>query len=127
MTRFNSADSIPKSNKGSNEDSMDYTLNRTFDLLRDRRRRYVLETLYTSADTAVSVGDLADRLVERDPDAADRDRVLVGLHHRTLPRLADDDVVGFDPRTDVVRYHGGEPIDDLLAVLVRENEPGFHS
>ncbi len=96
----------------------DRTLNQAFDLLGNQRRRYVLETLYTTVGTELSTDDLADRVLARDPDALDRDRVAVGLHHRILPRLADDGVVELDSGTDTVRYRGGELLDDLLAVLV---------
>lgn len=99
----------------------DCTLNQAFDLLGNQRRRYVLEALHQKPETPMSVGDLADHVLTRDPDADDRDRVLVGLHHKILPRLADDGAIDFDTRTETVRYQGGELVDSLLAGLDREN------
>lgn len=99
----------------------DYTLNQAFDLLGNQRRRYVLETLHETPETPMSVEDLADSVLARDPDAADRDRVLIGLQHKILPRLADENVIDFDSRNKTVRYYGGELVDSLLAGLGDEN------
>jgi len=102
----------------------DTTLNQAFGLLSDRRRRYVLEELYTSEETVRAVADLVDDVLARDTRAPERERVLVALYHKTLPRLADGVVVDFDPRTNTVRYRGGELIDDLLSVLVEDGDAG---
>lgn len=96
----------------------DRALNQAFDLLGDQRRRYVLATLYTKPETVLSTDDLADHVLRNDPDATDYDRVRIRLHHQTLPRLAEDGIIDFDSRTDTIRYHGNELIDDFLAVLV---------
>lgn len=95
----------------------DDTLNQAFDLLRNQRRRYVLKTLHATPQTVLSADDIADHILTHDPDAGDRDRVLVELHHTILPRLADDGIIDFDARTDTVRYHGSELVDDLLVAL----------
>lgn len=99
------------------DEADDETLNQAFDLLRDQRRRYVLEILYTAPETVMSTDDLADHVLERDPDAVERDRVLVSLHHDILPRFADTSIIDFDARTDTVRYRGSELVDALLTVL----------
>lgn len=96
----------------------DRALNQAFDLLGDQRRRYVLKTLYTTPESGMSADDLADRVLVHDPGATDYDRVRIRLHHQTLPRLAEDGIIDFDPQTGSIRYHGDELIDDLLAVLV---------
>lgn len=115
------ADSTASSGEGSLDSAIDKAdnrmLNQTFDLLRNQQRRHVLETLYATGEKTLSTDDIADHVLTRVPDATDRDRVLIRLHHQTLPRLADDGVVEFDPRTDTVRYRGTELVDGLLAVL----------
>lgn len=92
----------------------DRTLNRTFDLLRDQQRRYVLKKLETMTDDVASVEDLVTYLLANDPDADGADRVTTALLHRTLPRLMDAGVVDFDARSDTVRYHGSELADGFL-------------
>lgn len=115
------ADSSTSIGEGGLDSAIDEASNRvldqTFDLLRNQRRRHVLETLYATTEKTLSTDEIVDRVLARAPDATDRDRVLVRLHHQTLPRLADTGVVDFDPRTDEVRYRGTELVDGLLAVL----------
>lgn len=110
-------------NSRSNLDAVDdCTLNQAFDLLRDQRRRYVLRALFATDETVLSTDDIADEVLARDRDAVDRDVVLVGLHHDTLPRLADAGVVDFDARTDTVRYRGSELLDDILTALLDNHD-----
>ncbi|UPV72812.1 hypothetical protein M0R89_09645 [Halorussus limi] len=105
-------------NGGPNLGTMnDSTLNQAFDLLRNQRRRYVLKTLHTEPETVFSVDKIADNVLTHDPEAGDRDSVLVDLHHKILPRLADESIIDFDARTGTVRYRGGELVDDLLVTL----------
>ena len=118
MSDADSGDGGDERNSAPNFDAVDdYTLNQAFGLLRNQRRRYVLKTLFATGEAVQSVDDLADRVLARDPDAVDRDAVLIELHHDILPRLAAAGVVDFDLRTDTVRYRGGELLDDVLTVL----------
>lgn len=100
----------------------DQTLDLAFDLLACRRRRYVITKLRTLPDGVASVEDIADHLLVQDPDADDRERTLVALQHRTLPRLNEAGIVDFDRRTDTVRYRGNELVEELLAFVTDGNE-----
>jgi DNA-binding transcriptional ArsR family regulator len=84
-------------------------LDRYFDALSDRRRRYALYELQRSG--SVSEEELARRIAARetgrpadDLAAEDYRRVQSDLHHDHLPRLADYGLVAFDPRSEAVRY-----------------------
>lgn len=88
------------------------TLDRIFDLLGSRRRRYVLYYLNETDADVVTLDDVAERVVawEREwagDDDADRDThleyVRTALHHNHLPRLADAGLVDYDPRSRTVR------------------------
>ncbi|MFC4451907.1 DUF7344 domain-containing protein [Halorussus aquaticus] len=96
----------------------DCTLNEALDLLRDQQRRYVLKKLRATDEGVAVIDELVEYLLTHDPDADDRDQVALMIHHKTLPRLADAGVIDFDARSDTVRYHGSEVVDDLLAVVV---------
>jgi DNA-binding transcriptional ArsR family regulator len=100
------------------------TLSRIFELLASDRRRCALGELRAAAPEAVAVDDLADRLREREPTAADRDRVRIALYHKTLPRLADAGVVDFDRRADVVRYRAHEPVEAILDAVTDRGASG---
>lgn len=88
------------------------SLDRIFDLLASRRRRYVVYQLNEAETAVVTLDELADQLVEweRDWDGRDdreratyRDRVRVTLHHNHLPRLADAGLIDYDARSQTVR------------------------
>lgn len=119
-------DSTP-SGGGGNEGTTRYevderTLDRTFELFSDRHQRNALEKLRAADDGVASVDDLADHLVAHAPEATDRKRVEVDLHHRILPKFDDTDIVDFDSRTGTVRYHGTEPVEDLLDFVAARTE-----
>lgn len=91
----------------------------TFDLLADRRRRIALRYLET-ADSPVSLGDLADHLaIEERPaesgpvaDLGDallgtRRRIRISLRHVHVPKLAEADAVEFDLETNTVSLREG--------------------
>ena len=112
---------------GENEEPTSYevdvgTLDRAFELLGDHQRRYVLEKLRATADGIASVDALADHVVARSPEATDRNRVEIALYHRILPKLDDDNVIDFDPRTATARYHEAELIEDLLDFVATPTE-----
>lgn len=66
---------------------------RLLDLLAERRRRQVLETLVDSSGQ-LSLDELA-RAVS-DADGSDEHRTRIELHHTHLPKLAEAGVVSYD-------------------------------
>lgn len=108
---------------GTNADGLDAsTLDWVFNVLADDRRRSVVGALATESDNVASIDDLADHLLAYDRTADDRERMMVTLHHDTLPRLEDAGLVDLDRRTDTVRYRRHELVEDLLDVIADENE-----
>lgn len=88
------------------------SLDRTFDLLANRRRRYVLYSLNETDGDVMALDELTEQVVtwERRWDGqGDRDRddhreeVRVTLHHNHLPRLVDAGLIDYDARTETVR------------------------
>ncbi|WP_232703254.1 DUF7344 domain-containing protein [Halobacterium wangiae] len=65
-------------------------------------RRWVLEYFQSSGDDVASIDELVDSLDHCD----DRERTALGLHHRTLPKLADLGLLDYDSRTETVRCYG---------------------
>ncbi|WP_246998114.1 DUF7344 domain-containing protein [Halosolutus gelatinilyticus] len=78
-------------------------------LLAETRNRDILSILNDAA-RSLTVTDLAERLVARGDtgiDAADEnalERVVLSLHHKTLPTLDDAGLVSYDPAENVVSY-----------------------
>jgi DNA-binding transcriptional ArsR family regulator len=86
-------------------------------ILANGQRRRVLRTLVESGGTT-TVDELA-RAPETDAsstaagDATD-DGHRIRLHHAHLPKLADADLVEYDPGDDTVRYRSSDIVEDLL-------------
>ncbi|WP_435178209.1 DUF7344 domain-containing protein [Halorussus sp. AFM4] len=92
-----------------------------FDLLAERRRRYALYTLVGTDDGLAEVETLADEVAlweARDGDDpvtdSRRQDIAVELRQTHLPRLAEEDIVEFDPRSDVVRYWRQPTLEEYL-------------
>ncbi len=102
------------------------SLDVVFDVLRNGRRRHVLERL-ASRDGATTLGDLAEHIggIENDkPPSAlasqERKRVYVGLYQSHLPKMADAGAIRYDdrgtvepgPHFDVFREYMDRPLPD---------------
>lgn len=81
-----------------------------FDVLRNRRRRFVLADL-DGRSPPVDLGDLAERLTVAELDLAESapgptvERVQIELHHRHLPILTDAGLLTYrPPETRVVDW-----------------------
>jgi len=73
-------------------------------LLANDRRRHLLDIL-EGVDATVRVRRLAERIGEREAavdERVDVESVLLTLHHVHLPKLADADVVAYDPEDRTV-------------------------
>lgn len=95
-------------------------LDRYFDALVDRRRRYAL--YYLRRHGSASVEELARHVAARETGrpAADLstdeyEQVQSSLYHNHLPRLADYGLAEFDPRSEMVRF--GEPPRTFATLL----------
>lgn len=88
-------------------------------LLADRGRRQVIDVLRTEPQEGIRVAALADRLLER-RTASDgglprtRERIVVDLHHVTLPKLEAHGVVDHDRTDGTVRYVSDGSVEALL-------------
>lgn len=82
--------------------------------LGDERRRAVVRVLDGSEGT-VTARELATeiRLLPEGPQ--DPDRIVVDLHHRTLPKLDALGIVSYDPEATVVEPR--PPLDDLVGLV----------
>jgi len=86
-------------------------------LVADRRRRHLLQTL-REEDTA-SVDDLAGKLAS--DGGASPERVAVDLHHNHLPKLADEEIVEYDSRSNTVRYSPPKQFEAVAETLLEES------
>lgn len=87
-------------------------------LLASERRRDVLTYLVTRSADVVPVEDVVDFVADREepkpgPGTA-RQRIATDIHHVHVPKLADADVVRFDPVAGTVRYVASERVEQFL-------------
>lgn len=68
----------------------------------------------SASDRVFELDDIVDYLAranEHSGDTMDREEIAIDLHHRHLPKLAEAEVIEFDPASGKIRYHGGERIE----------------
>jgi len=89
-------------------DDPDLPLDVTFEILKNERRRHVLEYV-RSADETVTIGELAEHIaaIENDTtvqqlNAQQRKRVYIGLYQCHLPKMDDAGVVEFNQSRGLV-------------------------
>lgn len=89
--------------------------------LADDRRRTALVAL-AEADGPMTQSHLAREIAARAPDCSrspnDVEDVEVSLHHRHLPRLADADLVTYDPEGGTVEFRAAPAVEELLTTVV---------
>ena len=102
-------------------------LDQTFEILKNQRRRYVLQYL-DDADGPVSLSDLAEQIAAwengkevREITSSERKRVYVGLYQCHLPKMAGMDVISFNKPRGIIEP--GEHIDAFDQYLRPNKSP----
>ena len=90
-----------------------------FDALAAETRRHLLYFLAEEAGGEATPSELADRLGSIDAryDQTDVQAILVGLHHRHLPKLSEAGLVEYEGRGEPVRYLGDPLVEKCLAMV----------
>lgn len=94
------------------DESRSELLDRVLAVLQDRRRREIIAALRESDQRTMTTDELVNRLVERETGRLDSPKLT--LHHRHLPMLDDAGLVEFDPRSNTLRYHGDDDVEQWL-------------
>jgi DNA-binding transcriptional ArsR family regulator len=92
-------------------------LDELFQVLADENRRRVLAYLADTDDGVAAFSELLEHVADDSAgESSDNDRLAVSLHHNHLPKLADANVVEYDPRSQVVRYRGSRVVSDWVRI-----------
>ncbi|QFU84625.1 DUF7344 domain-containing protein [Natronorubrum aibiense] len=100
------------------------TLDKIFELLENKRRRYALYYLY-ERDGPVAVGELIEKIDEWEDeqphhDVPDRfDTLSADLKHTHLPRSSEVEFVQYDPEQGVVQIQGSPQKFDTFVTVAR--------
>ncbi len=108
-------------------------LDQVFAILKNQRRRYVLQFLY-EADGKVSLSDVAEQIAawENSKDikqitSSERKRVYVGLYQCHLPKMDGADVVSFNkPRGTIELGANAEALYKYIDTGEDVEEPPWH-
>lgn len=119
--------SFPDNRRDTSQDGQ-ISMERLHRLLASERRRHLLSYLSTNASHPVSREELVDVIAEwEQPDPGPethRVRIETDLHHVHLPKLADAEVIDYDPVTEAVYYNGSDRLESFLAAgTAVEDEP----
>ncbi len=79
-------------------------------ILSDPYCRSLLLFFDSTTENAISIQELATAITLAD----ETEQTRVHLQHSTLPRLEDAGLVEYDSRSDTVRYHGEQGVEELL-------------
>ena len=127
-TRQAQVESTPEIPNDDTEDVSSVPLDVVFGLLKNERRRLVLEFLEES-DGQTSLSDLAEHIAAVENDKAvsalssqERKRVYIGLYQCHLPQMDDSGAVEFDKNRGTVQ--AGANIDQFLEYLERPEPTG---
>lgn len=88
-------------------------------ILADTGCRYVLYYFERVADDVASLSELAAFVAANagSATAGTPERSAIRLHHQSLPRLADCDVLEYDASERTVRYHGSSDLEAFATVV----------
>lgn len=93
--------------------------------LASERRRTVLSYLLACSAERIHREAIVDGLLEREPcepgPATHRERLEIDLHHVHLPKLADADIIEYDPTSGAVVYRASSDLESLLARTFAES------
>jgi len=115
------------------ETESELELDQVFEILKNQRRRYVLQYL-NEVDDTVSMSDLAEEIAawENDKDvsqlsSSERKRVYVGLYQCHLPKMDSMGVVSFNkPRGLIEAGPNAEVFDEYVDNETSEDDPAWH-
>ncbi|WP_135534008.1 hypothetical protein [Halostella pelagica] len=118
---MSSGTEIAPSDSSTDEDDNDLSKTEIFDVLRNQRRRYVLQYLKRN-DTPVELGDLASQVAAWEYNttidevtSAQRKRVYTTLQQTHLPKLDETEIVEYDSSRGTIE--STETTDDLNIYL----------
>ena len=115
------------------EPETELELDQVFEILKNQRRRYVLQYL-NDVDDTVSMSDLAEEIaaLENGKDvsqlsSSERKRVYVGLYQCHLPKMDSMGVVSFNkPRGLIERGPNAAVFDEYLESEPEDEGPAWH-
>lgn len=99
------------------------TLDSLLTILQDPLRRRTVRFCASASNRMFEFDDLVNYLARGDrlsEEARDREEIAIDLHHRHLPKLAEAEVIEFDPNSGKIRYLGSDQIQRWIQQIESE-------
>lgn len=93
------------------------SLSRALSVLENKQRRDVLAAIMEANTRTMTIDDLVDTMIKRGTQETIKEETEVQLHHIHLPKLAEEGLIEFDPRSGQLRYHGDDEVERLLGLI----------
>lgn len=94
------------------------------ELLAQRERRLLLIYLRDSTERVATTEELVEHICQREAEqtgeVCDPDNLKSELHHIHLPKLTEEGVLEYDPRSQHLRYDGDKRLERCLEWIKRE-------
>lgn len=88
-----------------------------YDLFANEHRRQILSYLETKDTDVAELNELAEHVHEEVDGVTSPDYARLILTHMHVPKLAEEDVIEYDQRSETVRYRDGRHVEAMLAVV----------
>jgi hypothetical protein len=72
--------------------------------LADEYARHIVANFRVTTESVATFDDLVEDIASQAWSPGDRERVAIRLHHMTLPKLSDNGLIEYDPRSQTVEY-----------------------
>lgn len=92
-------------------------LDSILEIFAGRRRRLVIEYLRDASDGEASYSGLVDFVLRHSDTQQESENIRSQLHHVTLPKLEEADIIEYDRRSATVRYDPCSTVDDLAEYI----------
>ena len=101
-SKIETTNTVATDDDAPHEEAVDLSLDTVFEILKNRRRRDILQYLWNH-DGSADIGELAEHIAALENDievaalsSSQRKRVYIGLYQCHLPKMDDAGIVGFD-------------------------------
>jgi hypothetical protein len=108
-------------------------VDRHLPVLSDQQRRHVLYALQEADGDVMTLDELVGAIAHREtaadlePTADHLEELKVRLYHVHLPMLEDHGIIGFDPRSKMVRHWADSPAEELLERVDEEKDHFYYT
>lgn len=97
------------------------SLDALLEILSNQERRYLLEYLIDETEVTASPKDaisyITRQITLQRGEQPNTEDIQVSLQHHHLPKLANAGLIEYDMRSETIRYHGNDQLEELYELV----------